>query len=138
MKRKLPNILLIDDDDDSNFIHERLLQQAACAETINAVKDGREALDFLQLKSDGQQIFPSIIFLDIKMPHMDGWEFLNEYQKLNEIWKSKTVVIIFTQLFNLEDLGKAMSYSFVKGFKSKYLDKDGLQQILVEHFNEYI
>ena len=69
---------------------------------------------------------------------MDCWEFMKEFQKLDEVCQSKSIVIIFTGAFNLDDLSKAMAYPFVKGFKSKYLDKDGLQQILVEHFSDYI
>lgn len=138
MKRKLQNILLVDDDDDCNFFHERLLSQSSCVENIHIVKDGKAALDFLQLKNDSHETFPSIIFLDLKMPCMDGWGFMKEFQKLDEVWQSKSIVIIFTGAFNLDDLSKAMSYPFVKGFKSKYLDRDGLQQILVEHFSDYI
>ena len=138
MKRKLQNILLVDDDDDCNFFHERLLSQSSCVENIHIVKDGKAALDFLQFKNDNNETFPSIIFLDLKMPCMDGWEFMKEFQKLDEVWQSKSIIIIFTGAFNLDDLSKAMAYPFVKGFKSKYLDKDGLQQILVEHFSDYI
>lgn len=138
MKRKLPNILLVDDDDDCNFFHKRVLYQADCVEKIEIAKDGRAALDLLDLKWKEKKNFPSIIFLDIKMPRMDGWEFLNEYQQMNKIWQSKSVVIIFTIAFNPDNLLKAMSYQFVKGFKSKYLDKEGLDQILVEHFNDYL
>ena len=105
---------------------------------IEIAKDGRAALDLLDLKWKEKKNFPSIIFLDIKMPRMDGWEFLNEYQQMNKIWQSKSVVIIFTIAFNPDNLAKAMSYQFVKGFKSKYLDKEGLDQILVEHFNDYL
>jgi len=138
MKMKLQHILLVDDDEDCNFFHKRLLNQADCVENIDITKDGRAALDFLDLKWKEKKNFPSIIFLDIKMPRMDGWEFLNEYKKLNEIWQSKTIVIIFTIAFNPDNLSKAMSYPFVKGFKSKYLDKEGLDQILIEHFKDYL
>jgi CheY-like chemotaxis protein len=138
MTKKLSNILLVDDDNDSNFFHERLLNQLACAENIYTAKDGRQALDFLLVQTEEKKAAPSIIFLDLNMPRMDGWEFLEEYQKLNELQHSKTVLIILTASLNPHDLEKAMSYTFVKGFKSKYLDKDGLHQILVEHFNDYL
>jgi CheY-like chemotaxis protein len=138
MKRKLPDILLVDDDDDCNFFHKRVLNQSDCVENIDIAKDGKAALDLLDLKWKEKKNFPSIIFLDIKMPRMDGWEFLNEYQKMNKIWQAKSVVIIFTIAFNPDNLAKAMSYQFVKGFKSKYLDKEGLDQILIEHFNDYL
>ena len=54
MKRKLQNILLVDDDDDCNFFHERLLSQSSCVENIHIVKDGKAALDFLQFKNDNK------------------------------------------------------------------------------------
>lgn len=136
MKNKLNNILLVDDDIDCNFYHERLLKQLNCVENIYTAKDGRQALDFLTSVTKEQKAYPSIIFLDLNMPHMDGWEFLEEFQKLDETEKSKTVLIILTTSLNLYDLEKAMSYSFVKGFKNKYLDKDGFNQILIEHYND--
>lgn len=137
MNRKLPHILLVDDDDDCNFFHMRLLNQSDCVENIEIAKDGMAALDLIDLKWKEKKKFPSIIFLDIKMPRMDGWEFLDEYKKMNEIWQSESIVIIFTIAFNPDNLAKAMSYQFVKGFKSKYLDKEGLDQILIEHFKDY-
>jgi CheY-like chemotaxis protein len=64
------------------FFHERLLSQSSCVENIHIVKDGKAALDFLQFKNDNNETFPSIIFLDLKMPCMDGWGIYERIPKI--------------------------------------------------------
>jgi CheY-like chemotaxis protein len=137
MKRKLNSILLIDDDFDCNYFHERLLQRADCANKIYCVNDGREALDFLLSLIDGEYPNPAIIFLDINMPRMNGWEFLEEYKKLTEFQKAKIVLILLTSSLNPDDKDKGLNNCDVKGFYNKFLDKETLQEILIENFPEY-
>ncbi len=81
MKIKLNCVLLIDDDDDSNYFHRRLLNKIDCTENIQVALDGREALNFLNTTINKHYPPPAVIFLDINMPGMNGWEFLEEYKK---------------------------------------------------------
>jgi CheY-like chemotaxis protein len=138
MKKKLRCILLIDDDDDCNFFHQRLLNKMQCAEKVQIANNGNEALNFLKSSTDGKHPQPDIIFLDINMPGMNGWEFLIEYEKLNEEFKAKIVLIMLTSSLNTDDRDLAMSYPDVCGFNNKYLDKESLTKILAEHFPEYL
>ena len=68
MKRKLKNILLIDDSKADNFIHERVINKAEVAEKITVTSGAREALDYLSTSVDGIYPNPELIFLDINMP----------------------------------------------------------------------
>ena len=77
--------MLIDDDDDDNFFHQMVLNEVDVANKVQVAESAFEALDYLR---EGKQI-PELIFLDINMPKMNGWEFLNEYKKLDIHHKAK-------------------------------------------------
>lgn len=76
---KVKHIMLIDDDEPTNFLHQIVIERADCCENILVFNDGREALHYL--KSD-ENPKPDLLLLDIHMPKMSGWKFLEEYQKL--------------------------------------------------------
>jgi CheY-like chemotaxis protein len=130
MEKKFKNILLIDDDSSSNFFHKRLLtKKTNFAENVMAAVDGKEGIELLKsVKENGGQT-PDVIFLDINMPVMDGWEFLEEYEKLEPEFKAKTVVIMLTSSLNPDDRDKALSYEDVDAMYNKLLDKDILADI---------
>jgi CheY-like chemotaxis protein len=132
MRQKLDCILLVDDDPHSNFFHQRLLNKISCTKRIEVAIDGEMALDFIRAKV----YKPDIIFLDINMPKMDGFEFLIEYEKLNPDEKAKIVVMLSSSL-NPDDKKKAEEYSSVTGFITKYLEKESVEKILLQHFPEY-
>ena len=75
MRKKLECILLIDDDDEDNFYHKIVIERMNITKRIEVAYNGLEALEFLQKES---QIIPELIFLDINMPKMNGWEFLEK------------------------------------------------------------
>lgn len=133
MKKKLNCILLVDDDKACNFFHQRLLKAVDCTEAIEVATDGRMALDFLKSKKNR----PDIIFLDINMPKMDGWEFLAEYELLPDEDKAKTVIAMVTSSLNPDDKAKSETFNSVKGFNSKYLDEETLMKFLQRDFPDY-
>ena len=75
MKSTLKSVLLIDDDEPTNIYTRIILEEAGCTDHIHAVHSGREALKYLSETNSR----PDIIFLDINMPAMNGWDFLVEY-----------------------------------------------------------
>jgi CheY-like chemotaxis protein len=79
---------------------------------------------------------PEIIFLDINMPAMDGWEFLQKYEALPEAHKSSIIVVMLTTSFNPEDELKARKIPAVKEFRNKPLTPALLQDILLKYFPE--
>ena len=112
MKNKLNCVLLVDDNESDNFIHKKILEKSGIANYIEIAMNGQEALDFLTTTGicghqDGVFCQPELIFLDINMPVMDGWEFLEEYQKLEQCQKGKIVFIMLTTSFNPADKVKA-------------------------------
>lgn len=135
MKNKLNTVLLIDDDEPTNFYTQMIIQDAGCANTIKVAQGGREALDYLA-NSHQKSNYPSpdLIFLDINMPAMDGWEFLDEYKKLHKESQGKIIVVMLTTSLNPDDKTKADGMPEISGFESKPLTEEKLTKILNQYF----
>ncbi len=134
MKKKLNCILLIDDDESTNFINKRVVEKSGYSEKCIAVQGGQAALDYLQSKEDGKYPQPDLIFLDINMPAMNGWEFLDEYRKLDKEIQGRIIVVMLTTSLNPDDKEKAKKYTEISGFKNKPLSVHMLEEILQEYF----
>ncbi len=143
MKKKLNCVLLVDDNDSDNFIHKRVVETSGIANFIGIALNGQEALDFLTTKMNfGKDEIsycqPSLIFLDINMPIMDGWEFLEEYQKLEEGQKGKVVVIMLTSSINSADISRT-EMSLGNGcLLFKPLTLEMINDIMQQHFPDYL
>ena len=137
MKKKLKCVLLVDDDSDCNFYHQRLLQKMDCTDKVEVAGDGFEAINYLKTSVDGKFPTPDIIFLDINMPRMNGWEFLEEYSLLPEEQKARMVLVMLTTSLNPDDKERGINCKDVSGFQNKYLDRDNLQKIINENFPDY-
>lgn len=134
MKKKLNSILLVDDDDDDNFYHKIIIDKMNIANKIDFAVNGIEALAYLD---NNHHTPPDIIFLDLNMPKMNGWEFLEEYKGLNIAQKAKVLIIILTTSLNPDHKKKADEIKDVTGFETKPLSVEILQQIMDEHFSDY-
>ena len=128
-------ILLVDDDPDDILYHRIIIEEASCAEKVDDVHNGIEALSYL--KKTGQ-LPPELIFLDINMPRMNGWEFLDHYKDLDENQKSRIVILMLTTSANPNDLRKAQEIKEISGFETKPLTKESLAQVLKDHFSDYL
>jgi CheY-like chemotaxis protein len=135
MRKKLNCILLVDDDPDDNFFHQIIINEMNMVDTIDIARNGIEALEYLQKENC---IPPDIIFLDLNMPKMNGWEFLEKYKHLSKEQKAKALIIILTTSANPEHIEKAKEIEDVTGFETKPLTKEMLTEILQEHFQNHI
>ena len=135
MNTKLNCIMLIDDDADDNFFHQLVIDEMNITEHVEVALNGLEALDYL--KSE-KQPRPDLVFLDINMPKMNGWEFLEEHNKLPEEQKANVIVIMLTTSSNPEDKKRAEHYADATAFNSKPLTKEMLTQILERYFPKVI
>ncbi len=134
MANKLNCILLIDDDEPTNFLHKLIIERYQCTDRVVVFQDAEMALRFLSDNSDGAYVQPDLILLDINMPGMNGWEFMAAYSKLPEEQRGHIVVMMLTTSLNPDDKQLADSIGGVEGFLSKPLTKKLLQEILEGHF----
>ncbi len=138
MKQKLKRILLIDDDEPTNFLNRLVLEEMGCADEITTMTSGEKALKYLSTQSDGQYPQPDLIFLDINMPGMNGWEFLEEYNELEDLQKGNIVVVMLTTSVNPADLEKAQAISGIKQFMHKPLTEEHVMKIIRTHFSNLL
>lgn len=134
--KRLKTILLIDDDDTTNYLNHRLLSRMETADEIKVVTNGEEALEYLQNAFADVEGYPrpDLVFVDIKMSVMDGFEFLEEYQKFDEADKSRTVLLMLTSSASFYDLEKLKQFPEVLKHYSKPLAEADVREILQEHF----
>ncbi|MBW8687468.1 response regulator [Chitinophaga rhizophila] len=136
MKRKLSSILLIEDDEATNFISQMVIKRLDCAEHVHVSWNGADALDYLKnCVQPSCSLQPDLILLDINMPGLNGWEFLDEYQKLQAAGKEDTVVVMLTTSLNPEDKNRATSNPSVTAFKNKPLTPSIMEEILSQYFS---
>lgn len=126
--------MLVDDNTDDNFFHEWEIKNGCPSVTVVAKQGGMEALDYLKSKKAHQGLHPDLIFLDINMPGMNGWEFLEEYNKLDEQFKSLAVVIMLTTSENPDDRAKAKAMDIAAEFKTKPLTQEMLKEVVDNYF----
>lgn len=140
MTEKIKKILLVDDDQILNFLHSRLFEKTGIVEKVDIALNGREALDYLAKSLDQRHTAqkkttqPEIILLDINMPIMDGWEFLEEYKKLCHTNSHSIMVVMLTSSLNPDDREKAKQYEEITTFINKPLNMPMIQEI----FSKYL
>ncbi len=128
MKKKLKNILLIDDNGDDNFYHSFILEEIGCCQDITVFEHAEKALKFL--KSTENMDLPELILLDINMPGMNGWEFINLYNQITNIKQSKSKLYILSSSNNPDDKIRAENLGIVSGYLVKPLEEKDLEKIL--------
>jgi CheY-like chemotaxis protein len=143
MTKKLNCVLLIDDDKAANFINQMIIRKANITDSIQTVLNGKEAIDFITNSGkfeNSEDVFPKpmLILLDINMPVMDGWEFLEEYHQLEEHKKGNIIIIMLTTSLNPDDKSRAENISDVSGYKNKPLKLEMIKDIMRKHFPDYI
>jgi CheY-like chemotaxis protein len=130
---KLKEILLIDDSKGTNSLNKRLLKEMDVVEHISTALNGRLALDYLLSKNEqGNYPSPDIIFLDINMPIMDGYQFLKEFKSIEKEEDVKRIIVTLTTSISKENMEKTMGYSGVKGYQFKPLTKEKVNVVIEE------
>ena len=124
-------VMLVDDNEIDNIINEKIIEANDFAEKILVFQTGQEGLDYLKENQDSPDALPEIIFLDINMPIMDGFQFLDEFEKYKEGVLKKCRIIMLSSSISPKDIDRAASSKYVKKYLNKPLNARYLDAITV-------
>ncbi len=131
MDKDLLHILIIDDDEINNFIAVKLIDKLPVKAKVITRLNGLAGINFIKEKLQDQSDFPDIIFLDINMPVMNGWEFLDEFDAIkSEIKKDFCINMLSSSVYD-DDINKANTYNTVNKFISKPLTVEKIRDLYV-------
>ncbi len=125
--KKVGNILLIEDDHIAIFIAKTNLDRIFQYNDLLIAHNGEEALNLLKSIED-PNLLPDLVLLDINMPLVDGWDFMDHISELN--LKKEIPIFILTSSIDPSDIRKSQQYSEIKGFLSKPITTQALDEIL--------
>jgi response regulator RpfG family c-di-GMP phosphodiesterase len=124
-------VLLIDDTKLDNFINRILIQQLRISQSIIEFQNAKEALGYLRLMSSENKPYPEYIFLDLNMPEMDGFQFIEQFEEVQYDEKESTKIIVVSSTVDPEEIRRVISNPRVHKFIEKPLTKDKLKELVL-------
>lgn len=129
-------VLVIDDNETDRFIARRLIEKYKFSHEVILKESATRALEYLTSLEDTPDMVPQFIFLDIRMPQMDGFGFLDEYTKLPDSIKTKSIIMMLSTSLDPQDHMRAKESSYVNRFLCKPLDKEKMELLKYEFVNK--
>jgi CheY-like chemotaxis protein len=130
VQEKINTIMLVDDDTITNFINQRLLNKMRIAEEIKVVTNGKEGVNCIHDHCFKTNRSPDLILLDINMPVMNGFEFLEAFNSIDFENKEEVRIVVLTTSSNSEDKRKMTEFG-IKCFVNKPLTEDKVRNFLI-------
>ena len=130
--RKIKLTYLIDDDEIYIFTAKKLINKTDFSEEVKFFYNGKEALEAIKSKLYNEEELPEVILLDLNMPIMDGWQFLDEFIRIKT--KKTIKVFIVSSSVNPVDLERAKTYNMVSNYTVKPISREKLKEITEEVF----
>lgn len=118
-------VLIVDDDAGVLFLHQLIVRESGFSENISTFNKPSLALEFLELNKD--TVPNPLIFLDINMPGMSGWKFLEKLDRVNQL--DRIFVVMVTSSVNYSDREKAKTFRHVIGYVEKPLDLETCDEL---------
>ena len=120
----LKTLTIVDDDDIFVFLTTKIIEQTNLVDLIKVFGNGLDAINFLKENKNNVDALPDIILLDLSMPIMNGWQFLEEYNKLNPTIGKKITIYICSSSISPDDITRAKTISEVSDYIIKPITKD--------------
>ncbi|MBT9393407.1 response regulator [Hymenobacter sp. NST-14] len=136
MAQKLRNIVLVDDNETTSFLNNRLLSRLNVAEQVHTFNKAEQAYQQIWGDREGHEPghdTPELVFVDLKMPGMDGFEFLKLYSDLPEVVREKTVMAVLTTSMHSADTARVAQYDGVE-YLAKPLTEEKMSKLLEKRF----
>lgn len=131
--RKINNAWIIDDDKILTYVLQRIMGSVYSFENIEIFQNGKDAINHLSALKKDPESLPDLILLDLNMPVMDGWQFLDEFEKI-KLDKKITLYIVSSSI-DIQDHNKAKNYKTVSDFLIKPIGKKQIEQ-MIESYQE--
>jgi len=131
---KVKNACIIDDDDIFRFIVKKHIQNQGLAENILSFENGHEAISYLKENHDKPHLLPDVVFLDINMPVMNGWDFVAAYHEVKvDLAKNATIFMVSSSVDD-RDISRANDSEVITEYVSKPLDKKRISDLMNRRF----
>tara|TARA_R110000868_G_scaffold145181_1_gene365092 strand:- start:11165 stop:11566 length:402 start_codon:yes stop_codon:yes gene_type:complete len=128
------SILLVDDDESTNFINSVFIKKLDIDVDVYKALNGVEALEIIEDTIADPDFYPCLIILDINMPIMNGWTFLDKYKKLSPSIKNNCVVVMTTVSEDEKDLIRANKNEEIKEYFQKPMSDEKFSQLINKYF----
>lgn len=125
------SVMLVDDNEIDNIINEKIIEANSFAEQILVFQTGQDALEYLREHQGDVESLPEIVFLDINMPIMDGFQFLSDFEEFSDDVREKCKIIMLSSSISPKDIDRAASSRYVKKYLNKPLNARYLEAITV-------
>ena len=123
-------LIFIDDCKLDHFILKKILKKYQLQYDVSCTEDAEEVLSFLSMNSGNKNELPDVILLDIYMPNLDGWEFLEKIKSLYPRLAKQLKIYILSSSINPKDITRSKNYEFVHSFLFKPITNEVLQRII--------
>lgn len=130
MASKAPIIALVDDDKIFQLTASKTLKATALTDSILQFENGEEALKFLRQHTSNPEVLPDYIFLDINMPMIDGWMFLEDYEQLKNKFSKPINIYMVSSSIDTRDIERAKKNINVKDYITKPVTRDKFIEVL--------
>ncbi|HSI74376.1 MAG TPA: response regulator [Lunatimonas sp.] len=127
---RIKQLTLVDDDDVFVYLTTNTIKKTNRVDLIKVFGNGLDAMNFLKENRGDVDALPDILFLDLSMPIMDGWQFLNEFVKINPFIGKKIHIYICSSSISPEDMAMAKTIKEVSDFIIKPIHKEKLLDII--------
>lgn len=126
----IKTLTLVDDDDIFVFLTKKTIEETKLVELIRVFDNGLDALNFLKENKDNTDALPEIILLDLSMPIMNGWQFLEEFTILNPMIGKTITIYICSSSISPDDVARAKAISEVSDYIIKPVNKEKLVELI--------
>lgn len=133
--KKIGTFCIVDDDDIYQFTTSLLLKKTDLVNKIIVFSNGLKAINFLKDEMGTKENIPDVLFLDINMPVMDGWEFLEEYLLIKPMMPKTVVIYMVSSSVDEKDVLKAKSISALSGYLVKPISSQNIMEVILEILN---
>lgn len=133
--KKINTFCIVDDDDIYQFTTSLFLKKTDLVNKIIVFSNGLKAINFLKEEMKNSENIPDILFLDVNMPVMDGWEFLEEYLLIKPMMPKTIVIYMVTSSVDEKDVLRAKNISALSGYLVKPISSENIVEVISGSFD---